>query len=286
MALGQEEFEIAQRYFDRLVKTREGDFAVLFAAGMTSYQNEKLGDALDYFKKAVAVSPDSDIGNIAMVFALIKKRDYRAALQYLAKVANVSKDPQIVFLSKRLEGFLDLHIKKNVEAVKVLEEALDFARANGLEDEEQMVLYDLGFACLRAEQTSKAYARWNELYDLKRNYSDVQNLIMSLRREMDHEDKKNPFEQSVIEKSDEWLHTPYPPGFLWGICGLKSDIRFDIKSLVVTTRISGERSESGGVEPSDAGGGALVEQFTNLDNDNFRIIANRVWARSAIRLIR
>ena len=80
MSLGQELFEISKKFFDRLVKVSKKNFEILFGAGMASYQEQKNNEAVEYFKEALVHDPHSDIGNLAISFALQRKGDFKTAV--------------------------------------------------------------------------------------------------------------------------------------------------------------------------------------------------------------
>jgi Tfp pilus assembly protein PilF len=273
--LGQEEFDLAQKYFDRLVKGYDNNFEIMFGAGVCSYQNQKINEAVIYFKNAVNARPESEIANLAMTMSLIKKRDYRPAQAYTSKMISLAEDPQVRYISLRCSAYLDVYMKHFAEGVKKFEEVLEFARKNEMQEEIQLSLYDMGFACIRAEFTKRAYDYWNELFSINRNYKDIGSLIMMLRREMESSPQdKTPIQgDTVHERTEEWLQSPLPADFLWGVCSLRSDRKFDIRSYIVSVKVSSETE----LDYSDLGFSRdLLEKFLNLETENFRIIANRV----------
>jgi len=272
IALGQEEFDIAQRYFDRLVKNNESNFEIMFGAGICSYQNQKLNEAVDYFKYAVAAKPESDIANLAMILSLIKKRDYRNASGYAVKLSSLSDDIQIKFIAQRAAAILDILLKKPDSGVKKFEDLLELTKKNDMQEETLIVLYDLGFACIKAESTKRAYEYWNELSSMKRGYLDIQELVMGLRREMESTGTDIRAD-SISDKADDWVHSPFPADFLWGVCTLKSEEKFPLRDYVVTTKVSSE----GDADYAEMGYSRdLLDRFINTDPENFRIIANRL----------
>ena len=282
VALGQGEFEIAQRYFDKLVRVKADDFDVLFGAGICSYQNQRGSDAANYFKQALALKTGSDVGNLAMAFALQKKSDFKLAANNAAKVADHQTENAIRFVARRLQALLNLQARKYDEALRLFEELLSFTESNEMTEEKLMTLYDIGFAAFKAEKTSHAYEHWNELYKLDKNYQNVQSLVTILRREMEVDFKllKESFAASVEDYVDEWLSAAFPKDFLWNICGLKSDKEINLKNIMVTARVGTGKAEGG---DADYYGGddysGNLERFIKLDNENFRIISNRMLGK-------
>jgi tetratricopeptide (TPR) repeat protein len=278
IALGQEEFEIAQRYFEKLVKQMPNSFDVVFGAGICSYQNQRINDSSNYFKSAVSLNPSSDIANLAAAFAYQRKSDYRQAISYVQKVTSAHNEPDVLFIAKRLHGLLLVQSKKYEEAVKLFEDILEFVKKSELQDEYLMTLYDLGFACVKAEKTSQAYDYWNELYKQDKSYQSVQALVMILRREMelDYRNVREESEHTVDEHMEKWLAEGFPGDFLWNICGLKSDHAINIKGIVTTARISTGQSESQEFRVSSEINFENIQRFIELNVENFRILSSRL----------
>ncbi len=277
MALGQEEFDFAQKYFERLTKINKTDYEVFFGAGMCSYQNQKINEAINHFKTALEIKKDSDAANLAMAFALQRKRDIKQAVVHAGRVVENAQDFEVIFFSKRFLAFLHLQSKKAGDAVRLLEEILTLARSHDAREQVMMTLFDLGYAALRNENTAQAFDYWEELYQMDRGYNNIQKLLTRLRKEMDTDPlKKDDFEPSVMDGIDEWINNSFDPGFIWDICGLKSEEKFDIKNIMVTARIATGRESSAETRASSGAQGERLDKFIALDTENFRIIANRL----------
>jgi tetratricopeptide (TPR) repeat protein len=283
ITLGQSEFDIAQRYFDKLVKQKDAGFDIMYGAGICSYMNQKFNEAVEYFKNAVTLRPESEVANISMILALLKKRDYRSALAFSNKLIGLSQDVNVKYIALRSAAFSEVLMKHFPEGLAKFEEVLEYARSNDLQDETVIALYDIGFACIKAESTKRAYDYWNELFSINRNFRNTADLIMTLRKDMEGTSKEKPSPQwdAIREKSEEWMRSPYPEDFLWGICSLKASQQFDVKKYIVSTRVTSE-SDS---DYADMGYSKnLIEKLIALDTENFRIIANRVAEKMGYRV--
>ena len=142
--LGQEYFEPALRFFDRLIKIGKKDFEILFGAGIASYQSQKTNEPIEYFKEALALDPHSDIANLAMAFAQQRKRDYKTALNYARMIMDTSSDDSALLVARRLYAMLCVQAKRPAEGVKALESLLEYARKNDMNDEVAMIFFRPG----------------------------------------------------------------------------------------------------------------------------------------------
>ena len=283
IALGQEFFEFALKTFNKLAPQAKRDFEIYFGAGIANYQNHQTEEAINHFKNALNVEPHSDIANLAMAFSLQRKRDFKTAVNYCKMIIDNSNDHNAVFLAKRLLGILNIQLKKGSEGVKLLEELLGEAKQNDMPEEIPVLLYDLGFTCLKAEMTEVAYEYWNELYQIERNFKDVQLLITMLRKEMDDVSMQGQTSRSgsVIDFADNWLDDAFPANYLWNICGLKSSIEIDIKPIITAVRTGPVRTDGSSSEKESISDSAFdrIEKFCNIDVEKFRIISNRVVSK-------
>jgi tetratricopeptide (TPR) repeat protein len=184
---------------------------------------------------------------------------------------------------KRLLAFLNIQMKKNDDAISVFEEIIGIAKTSDMQEELVLTLYDVGFACVKADRTSKAYEYWNELYKLDKSYRNVQGLVTLLRKEMDSDFKqsRDEFSASVDDYLEEWVTDAFPKDFLWQICGLKSGRTINIKGIMVTAKISAEKDgyREPGLAASAGRYAGNIEKFLNLDSEKFRIISNRALVK-------
>jgi tetratricopeptide (TPR) repeat protein len=284
--LGQEYFEQALRCFERLIKLEDRDFEVLFGAGIASYQIMKVSEPVEYFRDALALDTRSDITNLAMAFALQRKNDYKTALNYARLILDGTGDETARFVATRLYGILCVQAKKPAEGAKMLEMILEYARKNDMAGEVSVLLYDLGFASLHAEMAEQAYEYWNQLYQIDKNFRNIQFLVTQLRREMDAAGRTGARpEGGVLDHDQEWFDTAFAPDFLWNICGLKSAKAVDLDPILASARAETGREEDarGKMASGDQWDGKLGD-FYSMDMENFRIIAGRVVGKLGLRV--
>ncbi|MCU0849266.1 MAG: restriction endonuclease [Spirochaetes bacterium] len=282
ISLGQEYFDFSQRYFERLINLSRKNFEVSFGAGIAFYQNHKANEAAACFKEALAQEPHSDIANIAMAFTQQRRRDYKTAVNYVKMVVDNSRDPEAVFIAKRMLGLLFVQAKNPKAGVRVFEDLLDHARNNDLNEEIPMLLYDTGFAFIRAEMTDQAYEYWDQLYQMDNGYKEVRSLTAVLKREMEIDQKYGTPDmgQSVLDYYDNWINDFFPKNYLWAICGLKSENPIDIKEIIERSKTTGSRVSGDGVAiEDDVYAGDILARFSELNIEQFRIVANRVVSK-------
>ena len=278
MALGQEIFDTAYRNLELLAKLENKNFEILFGAGIAALQSQRTTESIALFRDALALEPHSDIANLAMAFALYKKRDYKTSINYAKMVNDNSSDENALFIVKRLLAFLYVEVKKTPLTVKFMEELKEQCISNNWETELQTVLYDLGFAYLMDDKTEQTYNYWSQLYQLNRGYTNIQDFITRLRKEMDTK-PGSKFEEtrSVLGEIQQWKEKAFPDNFLWDICGLKSPETIELAGIISAMKTSGGRER----KSADTGGDNKevfidFDDYYKLDAESFRSISYRM----------
>jgi tetratricopeptide (TPR) repeat protein len=276
IALGQGEFDIAQRYFEKLVQVQD-DFESFFGAGICSYQNNKNADAVKYFKEALSIKPTSDIAALAISFALQRIEKYSEAILYVNKLIGRITEDEVKYISKRLLAFLTLESDKNEEGMHLLEELLNFAKEKNMQDELKLSLYDVGFACVKNKLLNQAFNYWEELYRIDNSYEDTRELMNLLKKDINSSSNSDGFENSIFDYVDDWERSAFSSSFLWNICGLKSNQIIDIKNIVVPAKMSKGKDISRLTSTGESSESTeRIAAFRNLDNESFRMASTRL----------
>ncbi|HNX24878.1 MAG TPA: restriction endonuclease [Spirochaetota bacterium] len=278
MSLGQEIFETAYRNLETLSRLKKKNFEVLFGAGIAALQTQRATESVGLFKEALSLQPDSDITNIAIAFALYRKKDFKSAVNYVKTIVDESKDENALFVAKRLLAFLYIETKKNAMAIKLFDELKEYCIQNDFDEELKIMLYDFGFANLIDDRKEEAYQILNQLYQKERNFRNVLDLVTRLRKEMDVKPgAKQDDHKPVVLEAESWKEKAFPDNYLWNICGLKSEEQMDLQSIISSGRPAGVR-EKRIYEDSDTPkeSAASIEEMYKLDSESFRSISYRL----------
>ncbi len=278
MSLGQEIFETAYRFLETLSRLKKKNFEVLFGAGIAALQSQRTTESIALFKEALSLQPDSDITNIAMAFALYRKKDYKSAVPFVKFIVDNSRDENALFVAKRLLAFLYVETKKYAMAIKLFDELKEYCIQNDLDEELKVLLYDFGFANLIDERKEEAYQVLNQLYQKERNFRNVLDLVTRLRKEMDLKPgAKHDDSRPVVIEAETWKEKAFPENYLWNICGLKSEEDMDLQSIISSGKASASREKKFFDEsevPKETA--ASIEELNKLDTESFRSTSYRV----------
>ena len=277
LSLGQELFDVACKHLELLTQMKKDNFEILFGAGIAAFQNNKISEAILLFKDALSVNSDSDIANIAMAFALYKKANFKSAVDYARNVIDNSKDNNAIFIARRLLTFIYVEMGNYSLAVKLLEELKDDCINNEFEDELKIVLYDMGFANLANNNTDEAYSAWNQLFLMDRSFRNIIDIIARLRSEMDTKSgSKTDNQKPVITELGKWKKDVFPENFLWDICGLKSDRKMDLQTIISSERTSTNTKKDLKDNEENQEATLTIGDIYKLDHESFERVSYKL----------
>ena len=265
LSLGQEMFDIAYKTFEKLLKTKKLTFEVCFAAGMAALQLSMFSEAIEHFKSALELSPESSIANLAAAFAFKEKNEYQQAIKYAQKVTKLSNN-DASFIAERLSGILYYQDNNANSAFQLYENLLNIARNSRSEDELKMILYDMGFICIACEKSGDAMTYWNELYKLDENYKRIEKLIGKFAEGGQISGKDLLKNGSLGSFASEWIYDAFPANYIWRICGLRASEFFDLRVIYDRDRTQ--------VIPKETF--ELVEKLNSLDSENLKMLAGNI----------
>jgi len=78
---------------------------------------------------------------------------------------------------------------------------------------------------------------------------------------------------SIMETITAWMEEAFPQNLLWDMCGLKGSKRYNLKDVVVTTRITFDDGKPSSTSDD------IIQKYIALDTENFRIISNRLASK-------
>jgi len=76
-----------------------------------------------------------------------------------------------------------------------------------------------------------------------------------------------------METITAWMEEAFPQNLLWDMCGLKGSKRYNLKDVVVTTRITFDDGKPSSTSDD------IIQKYIALDTENFRIISNRLVSK-------
>jgi tetratricopeptide (TPR) repeat protein len=127
---------------------QNSEFDKLVNEGIAFHDKGEYENAINAYKKALSINPNSSLANYEISFSYISAKDYKNAERYSKKVINLKGD-NIVNAVITYGNALDMQGKSN-KAIKVYEKAFD-------DFDNYLLYYNHAIACFNSGYLDKAY---------------------------------------------------------------------------------------------------------------------------------
>ncbi|MBW7856773.1 MAG: restriction endonuclease [Leptonema sp. (in: Bacteria)] len=273
LCVGQEKFDIADRYFSKLVIIRPNVFEYRLGRGICLSQLRKK-EALSEFDAAVGIAPDNLTANL---FAGIEGLLQGAVDQSTARLKHaldLGPEPEVEYIVKKALTSLAYQRMDYNTALKYAEQTLQIALDENWNKEE----YDArtSVACMAILAGDLEAANENLLTLEMRNMNDQRIINLS--------DYRMNVEEGLIPAGEpspagfnfrgflnDWTRSRFNSSFIFQISGMKMDRSIDVDSLLTQEGPPKASRRSNRVDI-----GELIDRFNQLKGQSFETVCRKI----------
>lgn len=233
MAVGQEEFELADGFFRRLTAVAPNVPDYHLARGVTLAML-KHKDALPALETGLALAPHDTTAKFLCTLLAFRIGDGKKAKEHLTDLMANLDDPDIAHMANRLAVGVH-HLNKEFEqAMSYAERCLAHAMAKGWTKEEYDARISVAFMAMLVGDLEKA---GDNLIELEmRNPSDdlimrVSDFRMDLEEGVTTVDRVSPRGFDFLSQLQDWQRKRFPDDAIYRLSGLAMEASFDIIDL-------------------------------------------------------
>lgn len=267
MAVGQEEFELADGYFRRLTSVAPNVADSHLARGV-SLAMLKHKDALSSLETGLALAPHDLTAKFLCTLLAFRVGDGKKAKEHLEGLLANVEDPDIAHLANRLAVGVH-HLNKDFEqALAYAERCLTHAVTQNWAREEYDARLSVAFMAMLIGDLEKA---GDNLIELEmRNPSDdlimkVSDFRMDLEEGVTTVDRVSPRGFDFLSQLQDWQRKRLPEGAIYKLSGLAMDASFDIMDLHTREASPQSRKKADvGPDPNE-----LIARFNQLKGPAF-----------------
>ena len=267
MAVGQGQFEIAEKYFKKLIelKPEVSDYHVARGVCLSMLKNK---NALEELEKGVKLNHKNVTARFLASLQGFKTSQIDKAHEHLEKLLEMVEDPDIKYAANRLAVGI-FYLEKNYEsAYKYAKKCLDKADKEDWKKEKLDAMFTTALMAILIGDLETAA---DHLTELEINNPTDENIIRLSDFRMDLEEGSTSIEKISPRGFDffsfmvDWLRKRFPESAIYQLSGLKMDDTFDLLSFHtreksgISTKIS-----LPGFNPDE-----LIERFNKLKGDAF-----------------
>jgi len=275
MAIGQAEFDTAEKYFKVLVDVspNAAEYRLARAVGLSMMGKN---EAYSEFEKALKLNPADTTSKFLMALESYRQEDIKKSIDLLETIPPRESEPYILFIVYRFLVLLYYLHERFDQAMKNAELSLSIAIAEQWEKEEKDARLSLAYMALLCSEYEKANESLLEL-ELK-NPSDqtvinVANFRMDLEEGATGIDQVSPRGFDFAFQLKDWVRSRFPDDAVYRLSGLKMDDQIDFS--ILSSQRQGKEFRRTAREPG-IDFQALIDEFNALGDNAFLVSCSSI----------
>ena len=282
MGIGQGEFEIAERFFKRLIKIAPNspEYHLARGVGLSMLKNK---EALKELEMALALNPNDVTARFMCALQSFKQADYQKAAEMIESLLSISVEPAVSHIINRLATAVYYALKKYDRALTYAERCLTSAASENWDSEEYDARLSIAYMALLGGNLDKANENLLEL-EIRNPTDDLVMRISDFRMDLEEGittiDQVSPRGFDFYSQMQDWLRKRFPEESIYNLSGLAMEQTFDV--LAFFTRdgtIRPARVVESGFDP-----GEVIQRFYSLDGPNFMSACENIIALQGFKI--
>lgn len=272
MAIGQGEFEMAEKFFQKLSEIAPNVPAYRIARGVGLAMLNKSG-SVEELEAGLKLDPDNVTYKFLTAFECFKKNQGRRSKELIQEIIEQVEDIYIRYLCHKLSCAVEYQLRDFEAALSEAESCLNISLRENWEKEEYDARLAISYMSMLVGDLDNANENLLELEI--RNPTDQ--LIMKISDfRMDLEEGAATVDTVSSRGFDfnhhmnDWLRNRFPGNLIYLVSGLKMEERFDISSMSGRPPPK-KRQVSQGIDPEE-----MIEKFNALEGIAFETACEKI----------
>lgn len=268
MAIGQAEFEAAEKHFKKLVglAPQSAEYRIARGVGLSMMKKR---EALDELEQGLDLDRGNDTARFLLAIECYRQGEHKKVLEQLEKLRDNISDTAIRYLIFKLSAASYYMTGRNEDALSAAEECLQITLQESWDREEYDARLSVSYLSMLMGDLEKANENLLELEI--RNPTDQTVMRVSDFR-MDLEEGVASIEEPSARGFDfqnqlkEWVRSRVHPEIIFRVSGLQMDEVFSIGATREGQRPAARQAQSAGpgYDPDE-----LIEKFNSLRESEF-----------------
>lgn len=273
LCVGQEKFDIADRFFSKLVALRPNVFEYRLGRGICLSQLRRK-EALSEFDAAIGIAPDNLTANLFAGIEGLLQGAIDQSMARLKHAVELGPEPEVEYIIHKAITSLAYQRMDYNTALKHAEKALQISLDENWNKEE----YDArtSVACMAILAGDLETANENLLTLEMRNMNDQRIINLSDYR-MNVEEglipagEPSPAGFNFRNFMNDWTRSRFTSSFIFQISGMKMDRSIDVDSLITQ-----EGPPKVSRRSSEINMGELIGRFNQLKGQSFETVCRKI----------
>lgn len=239
MTIGQEEFDMAQRYLSRYIQKDKYDHEAHIALGVAYNRLNKHQEAEDHFLQAVLNNSDSKLAKLLTGLQLLHNQKPKEAYEHMQKIAE-PKQPELYFFIQKQLAFLKYKKGEIKQAIYDLEDLKKFAKQNQLGAKLAPLLYDLGMMNINLHDWTFGSAYLSMVEYMDPDYPQINEPLQELAYVQNGDEGS---ERKLNDIVKQWEHEKSKQTQIYELSSLKSPYKINIRELLALEKAGSSPEE-------------------------------------------
>lgn len=269
LSIGQEQFDIAERYLRRLVELSPNrpEYHLARGIGLAMMKN---GEAIRELEMALNISPGDPTAKFLTSFQAYRNGEIDKSLRLLEELLPTLTDPAIIYIANKLAVNV-YYLKKDYrQAMTYAERCLETSTSEAWTAEEFDNRLSVAYMAMLNRDLEKANEHLLELEINNPTNQTVMTLSdfrMDLEEGITSVDQVSPRGFDFRAHLQDWLRKRFPEGTIYNLSGLRMDETFDVLSFFTQDGSVKDRPKKNerAADPM-----VLIDRFNGLEGNAFQ----------------
>ena len=277
MSIGQEQFDVAEKYFKKLIELSPNRSEYRLARGI-GLAMLKSGEAIGEMEMALSVAPSDATTKFLTAMQAFKIGEIDKSLRLIEELIPNLTDPAIIYIANKLAVSVYYLKKDYTNAMTYADRCLEASTSEGWGGEEYENRMSVAYMAMLVGDLERANENLLELEINNPTDSMVMTLSdfrMDLEEGITTVDQVSPRGFDFRAHLQDWLRKRFPDGLIYRLSGLRMDEGFDVLGFFTQDGTEKERpKKSRSANETDPM--VLIDRFNNLEGNAFQAATEQI----------
>lgn len=283
LAIGQGEYDLAEKYFKRLVQNAPtvSEYHIARGVGLSMLKDRE--EAIEELRAGLDQAPKNQTAQFLTSLQYFKNGLADRAKAILETLLENASDPYIVFISNRLATAVFYQTSEYQRALGFAERCLQMAEKEEWDSEVYDARLSVAYMAMLMGDLDKANENLLELEisdPTNETVMKVSDFRMELEEQVALVDQISPGGFDFAAHLQDWSRNRFPDDAIFRLSGLKQSQEFDVLAYF-TTEGAPKQKEAAAVQidPNE-----LIERFNNLKGESLKAVSQSIIANLGFKI--
>ncbi|MCR9143572.1 MAG: tetratricopeptide repeat protein [bacterium] len=277
MAIGQGEFDLAEKYFKRLVKAAPtvSEYHIARGVGLSMLKDKE--EALEELRSGLDQAPKNQTAQFLAALQYFKNGDAEKSAGLVETLLDNATDPYVSFIANRLATAVYYMTSDYAKSLTSAERCMEAAAKEEWDAEEYDARLAVAYMAMLTGDLEKANEHLLELEI--RNSTDemvmkISDFRMDLEEQVAQVDQVSPRGFDFVTHLQDWARKRFADDAMFRLSGLKQSQEFDVLAYFTTEGAPKPKEDKAQMIDPDE----LIGRFNNLKGESLKSVSQSIIA--------